>query len=151
MNNSTDSSNAGFKEKIQVYPSAGYAWYVVIALYLAYTLAFVDRSIITYLVDPIRAHLQINDFQFSLVSGLSFTALFSIMGIPLGRLADSKSRRVQLAAGIAVWSGMTVLCGKADSFWELFFAMMGVGIGEACLVPCAYSMSSPAVSCWVPW
>jgi len=84
--------------------------------------------------------LQINDFQFSLVSGLSFTALFSIMGIPLGRLADSKSRRVQLAAGIAVWSGMTVLCGKADSFWELFFAMMGVGIGEACLVPCAYSL-----------
>ena len=124
MNNSPDSSNASFMGKSPAYPSAGYAWYVVVVLYLTYTLSFVDRAIILYLVDPIRADLQINDFQFSLIQGLAFTALYSVMGIPLGRLADSRSRRGLRAIGIALWSSMTILCGKADGYWELFFARM---------------------------
>jgi MFS family permease len=122
------------------YPSAGYAWYVVVVLYLSYTFSFVDRAIILYLVSPIRADLQINDFQFSLIQGLAFTAFYATMGIPLGRMADSRSRRGLLAVGIALWSCMTILCGLASSYWELFFARMGVGVGEACLAPCAYSL-----------
>jgi MFS family permease len=62
------------------------------------------------------------------------------MGIPFGRLADSHSRRVQLIIGIALWSGMTVLCGRSTTYWQLFFSMVGVGVGVACLVPCAYSL-----------
>jgi MFS family permease len=122
------------------YPSEGYAWYVVIVLYLTYTLSFVDRAIINFLVDPIRADFLISDFQFSLIQGMAFTITYSVMGIPLGRFADSRTRRGQLAAGIALWCGMTILSGKASGFWELFLTRMGVGIGEACLVPCAYSL-----------
>ena len=118
-----------------LYPSAGYGWYVVFVLYLTYTLSFVDRAIILYLVDPIRADLLINDFQFSLIQGLAFVAFYATMGIPLGRLADSRSRRGLLAAGIAMWSLMTVLSGKASSYWQLFFTRMGVGVGEAVLAP----------------
>jgi MFS family permease len=140
MNNGADSSHAQFIKDTPVYPSAGYAWYVVMVLYLTYTLSFVDRAIINFLVDPIRADLLINDFQFSLIQGLAFTVTYSVMGIPLGRLADSRSRRGQLAAGIALWCSVTVLSGKAGGFWELFLTRMGVGIGEACLVPCAYSL-----------
>ncbi|MDM7995779.1 MAG: hypothetical protein QUT30_08880 [Acidobacteriota bacterium] len=54
-----------------VYPSAVYAGYVVAVLYLTYTFSFIDRAIILYLVGPIRADLQINDFQFSLIQGLA--------------------------------------------------------------------------------
>jgi MFS family permease len=122
------------------YPSAGYAWYVVVVLYLSYTFSFVDRAIIGYLVGPIREDLLINDFQFSLIQGLAFTAFYATIGIPLGRLADSRSRRVLLIVGIALWSCMTILCGMASNYWELFFARMGVGVGEACLAPCAYSL-----------
>ena len=141
MNNSTSSSTT-LMTKNAGYPSAVYAWYVVFVLYLLYALSFIDRGIIDFLVDAIRADLNINDFYFSLLKGLSFIALYTVMGIPLGRLADSRSRRNQLSIGIALWCAMTVLCGKANSFWELFFARMGVGIGEACLVPCAYSLIS---------
>jgi MFS family permease len=122
------------------YPSSGYAWYVVFVLFFTYTLAFVDRGIITFLVDPIRNDFGISDFQFSLLSTLSFSIFYTILGIPLGRLADSRSRRGQLAIGIALWSVMTILCGKSNSYWALFFSMVGVGVGEACLVPCAYSL-----------
>lgn len=141
MNNSTSSSGTLLSGNSE-YPSAVYAWYVVFVLYLLYALSFIDRGIIDFLVDAIRADLGINDFYFSLLKGLSFIALYTIMGIPLGRFADSRSRRNQLAMGIALWCTMTVLCGKADSFWGLFLARMGVGIGEACLVPCAYSLIS---------
>jgi MFS family permease len=122
------------------FPSAGYAWYVVAVLYLSYTFSFVDRAIIGYLVGPIRADLQINDFQFSLIQGLAFTAFYATIGIPLGRFADSRSRRSLLIIGVALWSCMTMLCGMASNYWELFVARMGVGVGEACLAPCAYSL-----------
>ena len=71
---------------------------------------------------------------------LSFVAFYAVMGIPVGRLADARSRRNLLLAGVALWSTMTILCGQASTFWELFFTRMGVGVGEACLVPCAYSL-----------
>ena len=67
-------------------------------------------------------------------------AFYAAMGIPLGRLADSRSRRNLLLAGVALWSCMTVLCGVASTYWELFFARISVGVGEACLAPCAYSL-----------
>ena len=124
------------------YPSPAYGWYVVIILYLCYTFSFLDRSIIGYLVDPIKQDLLINDTGFSILSGFSFVAFYAFMGIPVGRLADSGSRRNLLLAGVAVWSSMTVLCGIASTFWELFFFRMGVGLGEAVLVPCAYSLIS---------
>ena len=136
----TPSQSATLMTRNAGYPSAGYSWYVVVLLLLVYILSFVDRSIVQYLVDPIRTDLNINDFQFSLVHSFSFSVLYSIMGIPLGRLADSRSRRGLLAGGIALWCTMTILCGKANGFWGLFFARMGVGLGEACLVPCAYSL-----------
>jgi MFS family permease len=140
MREIADTPGPGHVAKAPAYPSSGYAWYVVVVLYLSYTFSFVDRAIIGYLVGPIREHLQINDFQFSLIQGLAFTAFYATIGIPLGRLADSRSRRALLAIGVALWSCMTILCGTASSYWELFFARMGVGVGEACLAPCAYSL-----------
>jgi MFS family permease len=140
MKSFPEPAETGQVEKGSGYPSAGYAWYVVVVLYLSYTFSFVDRTVIGYLVGPIREALHINDFQFSLIQGLAFTAFYATVGIPLGRLADSRSRRNLLAAGIALWSCMTILCGMASSYWELFFARMGVGVGEACLAPCAYSL-----------
>jgi MFS family permease len=55
-------------------------------------------------------------------------------------LAD-RVHRVRLAAiGILLWSAMTVCSGLATSFGALFAARMGVGVGEAALVPAAVSL-----------
>ncbi len=140
MKDNSASASNGQVPRAPDYASAGYAWYVVVVLYFCYTFSFVDRSIITYLVEPIKADLRINDTYFSLLSGLSFIVFYAFCGIPVGRLADARSRRNLLLAGVAIWSAMTVLCGRASTFWELFFSRMGVGVGEACLVPCAYSL-----------
>lgn len=122
------------------YPSAVYAWYAVVIFFLAYTLAFIDRVIIAFLVSPIRADFEITDFQFSLISGLAFAVFYATLGIPIARLADSKNRRNIIAVGIGLWSIMTGLCGLAANYWQLFLARLGVGVGEAALSPAAISM-----------
>ncbi len=122
------------------YPPISYAWYVVGVLTLAYVFSFMDRYILSLLVQPIRRDLGINDTQMSLLLGFSFAVFYSIFGIPLGRLADSRSRRTLIAAGCAVWSFMTAACGLARNYSQLLFLRMGVGVGEATLSPAAYSL-----------
>lgn len=122
------------------WPSPSRAWITVAVLVAAYATAFVDRQILTLLVEPVRRDLGISDTQFSLLSGLAFTFFYTIMGIPLAWLADRSSRRNLIGISIAVWSLMTAACGMAGSFLTLFLARIGVGIGEAGLSPAAYSM-----------
>lgn len=122
------------------YPPTAYSWYLVAIMYLAYMVSFVDRQIIAFLVGPIRADLQITDFQFSLVHGLAFVMFYAMLGIPIGWLADHGNRKNIVAGGIALWSLMTASCGLANNFWQLFLARIGVGFGEATLSPCAVSL-----------
>ncbi|MDP9140261.1 MAG: MFS transporter [Pseudomonadota bacterium] len=117
-----------------------YPWFVVAILMIAYVFSFIDRQILNLLVGPIRRDLGISDTQMSLLMGFSFAIFYTILGIPLGRLADSKSRRGLIAAGVIVWSIMTALCGTAKQYWQLFLFRIGVGVGEAALSPAAYSM-----------
>ena len=106
----------------------------------AYVLCYVDRTIVTLMVGPTRTDLGLNDTQFSLLGGLAFTLLYCTLGITFGWWADRGDRSRIVAIGIAVWSTMTMLCGLARSFGMLFFARVGVGVGEATLSPAAYSL-----------
>lgn len=124
------------------YPNPAYAWYVVVILFLAYTISFVDRQIMSLLIEPIKKDLVISDTQISLLHGFAFAIFYTVLGIPLGRLADRKNRKLLIAAGIFVWSFMTAVCGVAKNFWSLFVARIGVGVGEATLSPAAYSIIS---------
>lgn len=138
MNEPVAAAPANLSE--QPYPAATYSWYVVALLYLGYLVSFVDRQIIAFLVQPIREHLQITDFQFSLITGLAFSIFYAALGIPIGWLADHGNRKNIVAAGIGLWSLMTAACGLANNYWQLFLARLGVGFGEATLSPCAVSM-----------
>ena len=122
------------------YPSVTYAWYVVAVLVLAYTVSYVDRTILTLMVKPIRETLGISDVQISLLHGLAFAIFYTVLGVPLGWLADRADRTKIIAGGILVWSVMTTLCGVARTFGQMFLARIGVGVGEAALSPAAYSM-----------
>ncbi len=109
-------------------------------MFAAYILSFVDRMIIGLLVESIKRDLDITDTQISLLQGLAFALFFTIAAIPIGRLVDRVHRGRAIAAGIAMWSVMTMACGWATSFAGLFVARMGVGVGEAVLSPAAYSI-----------
>jgi MFS family permease len=118
------------------------AWYAVAVLVLAFVFSFIDRIVIALLVEPIKADLGISDFDIGLLQGFAFALFYALLGIPIGRLSDRISRRGIIATGIAIWSLMTAACGLARSFFGLFLARVGVGVGEATLSPAAYSMIS---------
>ncbi len=124
------------------YPAPAYAWYVVGVLTLAYVSSFVDRQILGLLVAPIRRDLGISDTGMSHLMGLSFAVFYTVLGLPIARLADARSRRGIIAWGIAVWSVATVCCGFARSYSALLLARVGVGVGEAALSPPAHSLTS---------
>ena len=124
------------------YPSPVYSWYVVVVLTVAYMFSFLDRQILALLIEPIRQDLEITDFQISLLLGLAFGIFYTALGIPIGRLADRRSRRGIIAAGVTIWCLMTAACGLARNFPQLFLARIGVGVGEATLNPSAYSLIS---------
>lgn len=122
------------------YPSEGYAWYVVMILMIVYIFSFVDRQVLAYLVGPIKADLGVSDTAMGLLGGTTFAIFYTLFGIPLGRLADSKSRRGIIAVGLFLWSLTTAACGIARSFTHLLIFRVGVGVGEAALSPSAYSL-----------
>ncbi|HXX21059.1 MAG TPA: MFS transporter [Candidatus Acidoferrum sp.] len=122
------------------YPKPVRAWYVLGLLTLVYIFSFLDRTILTLLVGPIRRDLHITDTQVSLLIGLSFAVFYTFLGVPIGRLADSRSRRGVIAAGISIWSLFCAGCGLAKRFGQMLVLRMGVGVGEASLSPAAYSL-----------
>lgn len=124
------------------WPGTARAWWAVVVLQLAYTVSFIDRTILSLMVEPIKRDLNLTDTEVGLLQGLAFGIFYTLMGIPLGWLADRLSRRNVIVSGIAVWCLATAVCGAASNFWHLFLARVGVGAGEAALNPSALSMIS---------
>ncbi len=122
-------------------PSAtGYAWYVALLMASAHLLSFVDRFVMSLVMEPLKADLGVSDTQLGLLQGTGFVILYTVAAVPLGRMADSLNRRNLIIAGMVLWSIATMLCGLANSFGSLFLARIGVGFGEAALVPAAMSI-----------
>jgi MFS family permease len=124
------------------YPPRGYAWTVVAILIGTAVLSYTDRQVLSLLVDPVRADLQITDTQISVLLGTAFAVVYGIAGLPLGYLADRTSRRNLIFVGVLVWSCGTVACGLSHSFGQLFVGRLVVGLGEAVLSPAAISLIS---------
>ena len=120
--------------------SAAYAWFVVAVLAVANAVSFIDRLILSLLVQPIKAELQISDTAFSLLAGAAFAMFYATMGIVIARWADRYSRKWIITGGLLKWCSMTAWSGTARSFGELFGYRVGMGVGEATLSPSAYSL-----------
>lgn len=113
---------------------------MVVALLLAAIISFIDRQLLSLMVDPIRHDLGISDFQIGLLVGPAFAVFHAVAGIPCGWLADRMGRGRLVAGGIALWSLLTMASGVAASYGQLLLARMGVGVGEATLGPSAHSL-----------
>jgi MFS family permease len=118
------------------------SWLLLALLAAAYLCAVIDRTLLSVLVEPIKADLRLTDTQIALLQGLAFLLTYSTVAIPIGLLIDRVHRTWLVAVGISLWSVMTALCGAAHHIWSLFLARAGVGIGESVLSPAAYSLIS---------
>jgi len=100
-------------------------------LFVVGTINFVDRQLLSILVEPIRADMQFSDTQFGLLTGLAFALFYAAMGIPMAMIADRWNRIKLIGIACIVWSGFTAACGMVSNFWQLAAMRFGVGAGEA--------------------
>lgn len=120
----------------------GLRTYIVIVLAVTYCLNFIDRQILTILQVPIKLEFHLSDTQLGVLTGFSFAVFYSVLGIPIARLADRLNRVNIISVSVAFWSLMTALCGIAGGFWPLALFRVGVGVGEAGGTPPAHSILS---------
>lgn len=122
------------------YPPPRVRWYATVLLAFLFWMSVLDRFVISLLVDPIKADLNLSDVQFGVLQGFAFVVSMTVFGFVFGALADRKERRLLIYIGITLWSIASAACGLAQNFWHLLFARAGLGAGEAALNPCATSM-----------
>ncbi|MGH0033690.1 MAG: spinster family MFS transporter [Myxococcota bacterium] len=120
--------------------TAGARRYALGILLVVYVFNFIDRQILTILLEDIKQELVLSDTALGFLTGIAFALFYTTLGIPIARWADRGTRRNIIALGLALWSGMTALSGAARSFTELAIARIGVGIGEAGCSPPAHSL-----------
>lgn len=100
-------------------------------LFLVGTINFVDRQLLSVLVEPIRAEMDFSDTQFGLLTGLAFALFYAAMGVPVAMIADRWNRIRLIGIACVIWSGFTAACGLVSNFWQLALMRFGVGAGEA--------------------
>jgi len=125
--------------------AASYVRYALGLLLIINVLNFVDRQVVTILSEQIKRELQLADWQLGMITGLMFAVFYTLMGIPIARLAERSNRALIISISTALWSAFTAICGAAQSFWQLAAARVGVGVGEAGCTPAAHSLISDYV------
>lgn len=120
--------------------TASYRRYVLAALATVYTFSYIDRQILSILLQPIKSELVLSDTAMGLLTGVTFAIFYATLGVPIAMLADRWNRRTIISLALGLWSFMTAASGLAGNFWQLALARIGVGVGEAGGSPPAYSI-----------
>ncbi|QTD57268.1 spinster family MFS transporter [Parasphingorhabdus cellanae] len=135
-----DATGDKVSEKGVPWPSRKLAWTALAILATANILSYLDRIIINLLVEPIKSDLVITDTQFSLLQGVAFGLFYATLALPIGRMVDMRSRKPIIIIGVLVFSVSSLFSGLARSFQQMFLCRVGVGAGEASILPASYSM-----------
>jgi predicted MFS family arabinose efflux permease len=114
--------------------------YVVLMLVIVNIVGYVDRQLMTILLESIRHDLKLTDTQMGLLTGTFFSAFYVVSGLPLARLSDISNRKRIIAICMAAYSLATGMCGLVHSFWQFATARMFVALGEAGSAPASSSL-----------
>lgn len=128
-------------------PGGGRAWYVLFLLMLVYALSIADRFVMSTLLEPIKRDLGLSDSSIAFLTGTALACFYVTAGLPLAYLADRTNRRTLVALSLTAWSAMTACCGIVQNVWQMLFARIGVGVGEAGGTPPSVSLLSD----YFPW
>jgi len=115
--------------------SSAYLVVAVGVLFLVNVVNYTDRMVLSVLIEPIKAEFALSDTQIGVLTGFAFAIFYAIAGVGVARLADRVNRIRLISVLLVVWSAMTALTATAGSFWHLFAARIGVGVGESAVIP----------------
>ena len=114
--------------------------YTLALLTVMSALAFMDRQILSVLIQPVKTEFGLSDLQIGLVTGLDFALTFGALGVPLGRLADRRERRSLIAWCRGLGGLLAALGAASTGFWSLMFTRSGGALSDAGGTPASMSM-----------
>ncbi len=97
---------------------------------LLFTINFMDRSVISAVLEPMKKDLGLSDAQSGLVQTLFFISL-ALLSTPVAYAVDRWSRKKSIGLMALLWSGFTYGTGIARSFASLLLMRIFVATGEA--------------------
>ena len=119
-----------------------YAWVVLAMLAFIYIFNFLDRQLMSTVLESIKRDTGFTDADMGYMTGFWFALVYTTFGVVVGFLADRTSRRNILFVGATLWSGFTAMCGLSQNYTTLLLSRVGVGVGEAAGAPPSYSIIS---------
>jgi MFS family permease len=118
----------------------GNVYFALVVLSVINLFNFMDRVLFSVLLEPIKRDLELSDGQMGLLGGVAFGVFYGVVGLLMGRLADTRSRVGVLSVALGIWSTASALSGQAAGFAQMFAARAGVGVGVSACSPCAHSL-----------
>lgn len=109
-------------------PSLQYKNYLLIMLTIVAVFNYLDRAVLSLMLEPIKQDLELNDSQLGFLTGFAFALFYAVAGIPIARWADRGNRNHVVSVTTALWSGMLVLCGLVSNYTQFVLARVGVAV-----------------------
>lgn len=120
----------------QTMPKLQYKQYILGLLTVVAAFNYLDRYVLSLVLESIKQDLQLSDGQLGLLTGFAFALFYAVAGIPIARWADRGNRNTVVTLTTALWSAMVALCGLVGNYTQLLLVRVGVAVGEAgCLPP----------------
>ncbi len=130
----------------QIFPAvstrpAAYGWIVVLLLWPVALLNYLDRMMVATMRTSIRADIPsiANDADFGFLMAL-FMWVYAFLSPVGGFVADRFRRRWVVIFSLAIWSLVTWLTGRAETFTQMAWARALMGVSEACYIPAALAL-----------
>lgn len=106
-----------------------YRWVVATLIFLITLVNFIDRSAISFVIDPLKKEFHLTDTEFGFILsafGLGYI-LLTVLG---GWLVDVWGARRVWPAAAVVWSVFVGLLGLATGFWGFVALRFLLGVAE---------------------
>lgn len=111
--------------------SRGYRAWMLTVLLVVNALNLADRQGIAAVAPALKLDLKLSDTELGLLQGLGFAIFYTLLGLPMARMAERLSRARIIAISVGIFGVMVSLCGAVQSFAQLLLARVGVGVGDA--------------------
>lgn len=122
-----------------------YRWVVASLIFFITLINFIDRSAISFVIEPLKQEFHFTDTQFGMI--LSAFALGYILLTALGGwLVDLWGARIVWPVAAVGWSLCVGLLGIATGFWSFIVLRLLLGITEGPHFPAM----SRSISDWLP-
>jgi predicted MFS family arabinose efflux permease len=123
IKNDTDHTTESFSRAYRV-------WLLTI-LMVVNLLNLADRQGLAAVAPAMKRDLGLSDSELGLILGLGFAIFYTLLGLPIARLAEHFSRARIIAISSAVFGAFLLLCSRSRGFTQLLLCRVGVGAGDA--------------------